>query len=135
MRDSESLPLSIWRRVNRVCETFEAAWRAGERPRLEAFLEAASGAEGVALLEELLRLELHYRSAAGESATVEEYRDAFRRRRRWSRASLPFNARPGLPPRERRPAPAKFPFPTCRGMRSWANWAGAEWASFTRPGS
>jgi hypothetical protein len=34
----EALPLEAARRVDRVCDRFERAWQAGQRPRAEDFL-------------------------------------------------------------------------------------------------
>src|SRR5262249_52966645 len=47
---------------------------AGERPRLEQFLGEAGGAERLAVLRELLRLDGHYRRRAGEEPAGEDYR-------------------------------------------------------------
>ena len=49
-----ALPLDVARRVDRVCTAFEAAWRAGRRPRLEDYLAGAPAAAAHVLLEELL---------------------------------------------------------------------------------
>src|SRR5262245_36933504 len=51
---------------------FEAAWRAGQRPRIDDHLPA-SGANRQALLAELVLTDLEYRLKAGEPARVEEY--------------------------------------------------------------
>src|SRR2546430_1853272 len=54
-------PASVQERVNQVCEGFEAALQQGQQPRVEDFLAGAPFAEGLPLLEELVRLELSYR--------------------------------------------------------------------------
>lgn len=63
----ESLPLSAELRIDAVCQSFEAAWKAGgadgPRPRIEDYLGSVPGAEQGALLGELLKVELHYRRA------------------------------------------------------------------------
>jgi tetratricopeptide (TPR) repeat protein len=59
---------------------FEAAWRAGQTPRLEAFLgeaDEADGPERAALLHELLRVELDYRLARGERPNAGDYEKRF----------------------------------------------------------
>ena len=52
---AESLPTGLAGRINPVCDRFEAAWRSGERPRLEDFLPQVDSADQGALLRELLR--------------------------------------------------------------------------------
>jgi WD40 repeat protein/predicted Ser/Thr protein kinase len=75
--DDDALPLDVARRVDRVCTAFEAAWRAGRRPRVEDCLAGEPGAVARALLPELLLVELEYRRRAGEQPQVEEYRRRF----------------------------------------------------------
>jgi WD40 repeat protein/thiol-disulfide isomerase/thioredoxin/tRNA A-37 threonylcarbamoyl transferase component Bud32 len=68
----ESWPLSLELRIDAVCRSFEAAWKAsgtsGTRPRLEDYLAAEDEAVRWPLLRELLRLELHYRREEHPSA-------------------------------------------------------------------
>ncbi|MDR3637612.1 MAG: serine/threonine protein kinase [Isosphaeraceae bacterium] len=64
-------------RLERACDRYEAAWRAGERPSLEASLSETGPAERPHWLRELLALELAYRRQAGESPALEEYRERF----------------------------------------------------------
>ena len=56
-----------------MCDRFEAAWRAGGRPRIEDELPEAEGMDRSALLREFLQIELAYRLRAGERPTAEEY--------------------------------------------------------------
>jgi serine/threonine protein kinase len=65
------------RAVNRSCERFEASWRAGERPRIAAYLDAADPAEHDALFPELLALEVELRREDGELPGVDEYAEEF----------------------------------------------------------
>jgi tetratricopeptide (TPR) repeat protein len=74
---SAGLTLRLERQVNAACRRFEAAWRAGARPRLEDFLADCPDAARTALFAELLALELDYRGGAGEAPTAEEYRARF----------------------------------------------------------
>ena len=67
------LSLAMVKRVNRACEQFEHAWRAGLRPSLESSLEGYHDSERSALLEELLALELELRREAGESPAPDDY--------------------------------------------------------------
>ena len=69
-----SIPLSQVQRDDRVCDQFEAAWKAGPRPRIDDFLSEVPPAEWPDLLRELLILDLDYRRQLGESPTLEEYR-------------------------------------------------------------
>jgi WD40 repeat protein/predicted Ser/Thr protein kinase len=74
---AESLPESLARRVDQVCNRFEAAWKTGTPPRLEDFLSDAPGPERAALLRELVPLEVYYRRARGEDCRPEEYQARF----------------------------------------------------------
>jgi|GEM_PF-3592085 len=60
-------------RIERACDQFEDAWLAGGQPVLDDFLQNAVEGDRAALLRELLPLELHYRRAAGENPTPDEY--------------------------------------------------------------
>jgi serine/threonine-protein kinase len=60
-----------------MCDAFEAACKAGQRPRIEDFLGDAPEPLRAALLRELLALELAYRARAGEQPTPGEYATRF----------------------------------------------------------
>ena len=60
-------------RLNTACQRFEAAWKAGLAPRIEGHLSPATGAERAALLKELIRVDVSYRRARGQTVTSEEY--------------------------------------------------------------
>jgi serine/threonine protein kinase len=64
-------------RIDEVCDRFEAAWRAGQWPRIEDSLGEAQWPERPALLGELLVLDLAYRRRRGEQPAPEEYRLRF----------------------------------------------------------
>jgi serine/threonine protein kinase len=66
-----------WTRVNLISDRFEAAWREGQRPRLEDYLGGSPRSERPALLRVLLELEFELRRQAGEHPTPEEYRPRF----------------------------------------------------------
>jgi serine/threonine-protein kinase len=68
---------SLARRVDQVCNRFEAAWKAGGRPRAEDFLSDVPGPGRAALLRELIALEVYYRRRSGEGCAAEEYRARF----------------------------------------------------------
>jgi hypothetical protein len=63
------------RRVDAVCDRFEAAWKAvapgGAPPRLEDYLDAEVGSS--ALLRELVTLDAYYRRARGDTPRPEDY--------------------------------------------------------------
>jgi eukaryotic-like serine/threonine-protein kinase len=69
-----ALSLEAKERIDRICRAFEAAWQDGGKPRAEAFLGDATGAERSALLVELMLLDLDYRKRGGEQPSAEEYR-------------------------------------------------------------
>jgi WD40 repeat protein/serine/threonine protein kinase len=64
-------------RLDEACCRFEEDWRAGRRPRLGDFLAGTEGSERLALLRELLRLEVDYRRRAGEGPARAEYETCF----------------------------------------------------------
>src|SRR5262249_50035259 len=51
----------LFERIDEICDRFEAAWKAGQQPRVEDYLDAEIGPEREALLRELLRVDAHYR--------------------------------------------------------------------------
>jgi serine/threonine protein kinase len=101
-RVNEALPLDVARRLDPVCDRFEAAWLAG--PSIEDFLADVAEPDRPALLRELLWLDLDYRArGGGERPLAEEYR-----RRLPGHAALidaVFGA--ALPPRDAGEAPLR----------------------------
>ncbi len=75
--ESSFTPLSQVQRIDQVCDQFEAAWKAGPRPRFDDFLAEVPPAHGPDLLRELLILDLDYRRQLGESPTLEQYRSEY----------------------------------------------------------
>jgi hypothetical protein len=70
--------------IDAIATPFDRAWRAnvseggiGQRPRIEDCLARLEGPRRPLLLEELLRIELHWRREAGEAPTSEEYQSRF----------------------------------------------------------
>jgi tRNA A-37 threonylcarbamoyl transferase component Bud32 len=70
--------------IDAIAMPFDRAWRAsvrqgclGQRPRIEDCLAGLEGPRRSQLLEELLRIELHWRREAGEAPTAEEYQSRF----------------------------------------------------------
>jgi serine/threonine protein kinase len=99
--DRPTAPSETGRLVDEACDRFAGFWLAGQRPRIEDFLEDA-GPRRAALLRELLRLELVYRRQNGEAPAPDEYRQGFAQEAELVRtvfaeaATLP----PGAAPRE-----------------------------------
>lgn len=75
--DDETLSLSALERIDQVCLKFEAAWKKGEAPSVEQYLGDTSDKERSRLLQELLLLELDYRSAQGEPPSLDGCRARF----------------------------------------------------------
>jgi len=75
--DDPSLSLPTLERIDRICLDFESAWKEGNQPRIEDFLEGTVGSERDQLLRELLLLDLDYRTRQGERPLVDEYRSRF----------------------------------------------------------
>jgi eukaryotic-like serine/threonine-protein kinase len=73
----DRLPDSPALRIDEACARFEAAWRAGQRPRIEEVVAEAAEPGRPALLRELIALEAELRRARKERPTPEEYRDRF----------------------------------------------------------
>lgn len=72
-----SLSVPALERIEGVCLAFEAAWREGERPRIEDHLGATEEPERCGLLRELILLDVDYRSRSGEHPSEEEYAARF----------------------------------------------------------
>ena len=70
---SGPLPLTSEREIDAACLRFEAAWQAGQRPRIEEYLGQTQEPTRSALLAELLRLDLEYRHRNGEATAEHEY--------------------------------------------------------------
>jgi hypothetical protein len=70
-------PPSLAERVDAICDHFETAWKAGQRPRIEAYLDEVPKPERTTLLQELLALELELRVRSGETPLRHEYHERF----------------------------------------------------------
>lgn len=68
-----SLTLPALERIETVCLAFEAAWKMGDKPRIEDYLGDKQGAERGELLRQLLLLDLDYRRQQADQPTEEEY--------------------------------------------------------------
>jgi hypothetical protein len=74
-RDSPSS--SLLQRVDEICDRFEDAWKAGQRPRIEDYLSDMPEPERSALLRELIALDIAYRRQAEETPELEYYHNRF----------------------------------------------------------
>jgi serine/threonine protein kinase len=63
--------------VDRVCDAFEEAWKAGQHPRIEDFLSEKLEPVRAALVRQLLTVELEYRRRLGEQPKLEDYEMRF----------------------------------------------------------
>jgi serine/threonine-protein kinase len=73
----ERLPRSLLLHAEQVRRRFEAAWRSGERPRIEDCLAGEPDPVARFLLRERLLVELEYLGQAGEGPRPEEYLQRF----------------------------------------------------------
>jgi serine/threonine protein kinase len=71
--DKDALSSSVAARVDAVCDRFEDAWLADQRPRIEEALEEAQEPERAEMLRQLLRVDLYYRERDGDRPVPEEY--------------------------------------------------------------
>jgi WD40 repeat protein/serine/threonine protein kinase len=60
------------RRIDCICDEFEAAWLAGQSPKLQEYLDRAAEENRAALARELIPLDIHYRERRGERVDVSE---------------------------------------------------------------
>src|SRR5262245_40071667 len=75
--DGGRRPNSAAHRIDAACDRFEAAWRAGDDPRIEEFVGAADEPERLTLLRRLIALEVELRRGRGDQPSPGEYRDRF----------------------------------------------------------
>jgi WD40 repeat protein len=79
--NDEALELSVAQSVDRLCNQFEAAWKAsaagGPPPRIEDLLAQTPEALRAALLPELIALEIYYLQARGEHCQATDYQQRF----------------------------------------------------------
>jgi len=101
-----SFSLDLGLEIGQVCERFEAAWKADQRPRIEDYLadKVREPARSI-LLCELIALEVAHCRLAGETPTEDQYRARFPGLDpRWLAQALA--ASPGDKPAEEKPEAA-----------------------------
>src|SRR4051794_16931520 len=69
---STALPGEV-RRIERLCDRFESAWKAGQRPRLQAYIGHAREPLRGTLLRHLVALDWEYRLRSGEQPRAVDY--------------------------------------------------------------
>jgi serine/threonine protein kinase/formylglycine-generating enzyme required for sulfatase activity len=74
---SRSLPLSVLQQIDRLCDSFEAAWQGGLRPQIEEYLERTSISDPTELFKELLAREVELRKKAGDLPEPGDYLGRF----------------------------------------------------------
>jgi tetratricopeptide (TPR) repeat protein/tRNA A-37 threonylcarbamoyl transferase component Bud32 len=65
------------RQIDQTCDRFESAWKAGQRPRPEAYLCTVGEPERSTLLRQLLLLDWDYRRQAGDDPRAGDYQARF----------------------------------------------------------
>ncbi|MBI3467422.1 MAG: protein kinase, partial [Planctomycetes bacterium] len=77
MSNATKLTAIAQRRIDQVCDRFEQAWKAGQRPEVEEYLGDSVEPERTVLLRELLFVERAYRCARDETILPDEYQRRF----------------------------------------------------------
>jgi WD40 repeat protein/serine/threonine protein kinase/tetratricopeptide (TPR) repeat protein len=73
----DDLSFSVQYRIDKVCNKFEAQWKAGAQPRIETCIDEFPKSERPALLLELIALEIEFRRKRGENLSPGEYHARF----------------------------------------------------------
>ena len=68
--------MELAQQIDAICNRFEAAWRAGSHPQIEEYLPGEDSAR-LAVLRELIGLEVYYRLCKSEQPRIEEYQTRF----------------------------------------------------------
>ena len=71
--DNSFLPPSQEGRIDAVCDRFERAWKAGQRPVVVDYLVDVAEADRAFVRAELIALDIAYRKRSGEPATEADY--------------------------------------------------------------
>src|SRR5262249_21928419 len=70
-------------RIDQACDEYEGAWRGRQNPAIESFLAGWMDLDRVALLRELIALDVALRHERGEQPTRADYLDRFPAERGW----------------------------------------------------
>jgi len=74
---TSSLTPTAAERLDQLCDRFEAAWKAGQRPRIEDYVGGSDESERAVGFRLLLELEWDYRCCDGEHPCLDEYLKRF----------------------------------------------------------
>ena len=85
----DPLTLSHEGRIDAACDRYEAAWKAGDEPRIETYLDAELETERPALFCQLLALELELRRPQGRATRPPGIRDSVSRILASGRGGIP----------------------------------------------
>ncbi len=69
--------LPLVRQVDAACQPFEQAWLAGERPRIEDFIDHTLKSDDSTLLQQFILLDIDFRRRAGENPELADYGGRF----------------------------------------------------------
>ena len=75
--EESALPIHDRETIDRLCKELEEQWRAGNRPRIEDYLEHVQLPLRAALLKGVIASEIDQRQAAGEQCSIDEYHQRF----------------------------------------------------------
>ena len=75
--DLDTLPLTTEQWLDEVCLRFEAAWATTSCPGIESYLVGSSGIDRLALLRELVLIDISWRTAGNDSPHSHEYLNRF----------------------------------------------------------
>src|SRR2546422_9260582 len=71
IKAEESEAFSDW--IDEVADRFEDAWRGGGFPRIADFLGEAAGERRLALLQELIEIDVYWRHRQGADRAADDY--------------------------------------------------------------
>ncbi|MBM4089350.1 MAG: hypothetical protein FJ276_07960 [Planctomycetes bacterium] len=74
--EESALPLPQQQQIDRLADQFEREFKAGQNPRIEAYLDQLPALRSH-LLRELISLEVELRRGSGQQPLAEEYRQRF----------------------------------------------------------
>jgi serine/threonine protein kinase len=74
---NSTLPIEILQEIEALCDAFEAEWKSGSRPTIEAYLQKIDSEKRRYLLVQLLEVEVAMRIRGGETPNRDEYHGRF----------------------------------------------------------
>ncbi len=92
-RDDAQLPLEVEQQIDSISDEFERAWKSGQTPRIEDYLDRVPAIGKGRLLEELLVVEFDLQQQAGDTLDIQLYRLRFPGREPIVNAAMALQAR------------------------------------------